>query len=347
MMQIRTSARKFQQFLVDAWRRLRLSFDVQYVSGLISIHTQPNDVVVACLVKNGRAYVDEFVKHYKDLGVRHIFVLDNGSTDGTVERFSAHECVSVWKTGMPFKTYKNIMRDLLADRFGGKCWVLYVDIDELFRFPGDDRINLPQLVSYLTDNGHDAIVAHMIDMFPDGPLQEAGHLDWKSSHCWFDVESLEPQDYATWYGPGNIVSNEKIPYYLGGSRAKAFGARQWLSKHPLFNAGKGIRISHAHHVFGANIADISAILLHYKYVGDFQEYFKMVVSEGSFWNGSSYYRQYLAALDDNPNMSLMTPTARKFESLDSLSDAGMICVSEKYSRFLADKEQRVEGQEIQ
>src|SRR5829696_2292383 len=72
-----------------------------------------DELVVLCLVRNGRAYVGSFVEHYLSLGAKHLVFLDNGSTDGTVEALRRHENVTVLRTGLPFKSYQLSMKQHL------------------------------------------------------------------------------------------------------------------------------------------------------------------------------------------------------------------------------------------
>src|SRR5215218_3772710 len=62
-----------------------LHFNTEHVHGPEEVAYAEDELVVVCLVWNGRPYVKSFVKHYLSLGVKHLFFLDNGSTDSTVE----------------------------------------------------------------------------------------------------------------------------------------------------------------------------------------------------------------------------------------------------------------------
>ncbi len=52
-----------------------------------------DEVTLFCLVKNGRFHIDEFVRHYRGLGIRRIVFLDNNSNDGTMEALKVYSGV--------------------------------------------------------------------------------------------------------------------------------------------------------------------------------------------------------------------------------------------------------------
>ena len=89
----------------------------------------PDELVVVCLVRDGRPYVKSFVEHYLSLGAKHLFFLDNESTDGTVEALKKYDNVTVLRTALPFKRYALLVRQYLIERFGRGRWCLCVDID--------------------------------------------------------------------------------------------------------------------------------------------------------------------------------------------------------------------------
>src|SRR5215218_799051 len=158
---------------------------VEHVHGPEAVAYEADELVVVCLVRDGRPYVKSFVEHYLSLGAKHIVFLDNGSTDGTAEALKAYENVTVLKTTMFFGRYQLLMRQYLVEQYGKNHWSLLVDIDELFDYPYSDVISLKSLLRYLNEHQYTAVVAHMLDMFPEEPLSEfAGNEDVpiKQSH---------------------------------------------------------------------------------------------------------------------------------------------------------------------
>src|SRR5215218_10365447 len=171
-----------------------LHFNIEHVHGPEEVDYGPDELVVVCNVRDGRPYVKSFVEHYTSMGVKHLFFLDNGSTDGTVEALKGYENVSVLQTTLPFKRYQVSMRQYLIERFGKKGrWCLYADIDELFDYPYSDVVSLSSLLRYLNERSYTAVAAQMLDMFPEEPLSgRASNPDepLKERHRFYDISNV-------------------------------------------------------------------------------------------------------------------------------------------------------------
>src|SRR5215208_1542844 len=144
---------------------------IEHLYGPEEVPYEEDELVVVCLLRDGRPYVKSFIEHYTSLGIKHLFFLDNRSTDGTVEALKQYDNVTVLQTTLPFKRYQVSMRQYLIERFGKKGrWCLYADIDELFDYPYSDVVSLGTLLGYLNERSYTAVAAQMLDMFPEEPL---------------------------------------------------------------------------------------------------------------------------------------------------------------------------------
>src|SRR5919112_1477179 len=100
---------------------------VEHLYGPEEVDYEADELVVVCLVRDGRPYVKSFVEHYLSLGAKHLFFLDNGSTDGTVEALKNYDNTTVLQTLLPYKGYKLAFKRFLIGRFGRKeRWCLCV-----------------------------------------------------------------------------------------------------------------------------------------------------------------------------------------------------------------------------
>src|SRR5215213_7159476 len=86
---------------------------VEHLHGPEEVPYAEDELVVVCLVRDGRPYVKCFVEHYFALGVKHLFFLDNGSADGTVEALKQYDNVTVLRTTLPYNRYKGCMKQYL------------------------------------------------------------------------------------------------------------------------------------------------------------------------------------------------------------------------------------------
>lgn len=319
---------------------------VTHIHGPEEISWGPEELVVLCLVRDGRPYMKSFIEHYFSLGVKHIVFLDNGSTDGTVQVASDYDGVTVVQTTLPYKKYRHEMKQYLLERFAMQDrWVLLVDIDELFDYPRSGVIGLAEFLGRLNNRGYTAVVAQMLDMFPEKPLSPdlavQKDMPLKQVHRFYDISNVLMVDYGRhpWV-LDNEVSNPEIMAMRGGIRKTLFDANVTLTKHPLmFMDGKIRPIEDsAHWTNGARIADISCVLYHYKFMENFYEQTHRAVREESYANGSAEYKKYLRVLEHTPTLRLKRETATELQSTDELIASGFIVVSEDYELWANAKE---------
>ncbi len=324
-------ARSYARRARSRSRRLSFPWRVRHLSGPRQVAATPDEAVVVCLVRDGAAYLGEFLRHYRALGAKHLVFLDNGSTDGTPGLLAGEADVTVLATGAPYRDYKGIMKRYLIERFGRSNWVLCVDIDELFDYPRRAGLPLAGLLGYLNRHGYTAVVAHLLDLFPKGALRGDDGRRWRAEHRFYDNTGLWQQPYQERFGHSNRRSNEGIVIFHGGVRDARLGVSPLLTKHPLtFPPGK-LRIDGSHNVFEARVADFSAVLLHYKYVAGFLDYMKRIVAEASFYENSSQYRGYVEAIEADPALSLHSATATELRSIDQLVAEGFLVTSPSFA----------------
>src|SRR5918999_664374 len=153
--------------------KMILARSLEHLHGPEEIPYGEDELVVVCLVRDGRPYVKSFVEHYFALGAKYIAFLDNNSTDGTVEALREYNNVTVLRTKLPYKANTGITRDgitgngwsreilfkqYLISRFGKQDrWCLCVDIDELFDYPYSDVVSLRSLLNYLSSKSYTAV----------------------------------------------------------------------------------------------------------------------------------------------------------------------------------------------
>src|SRR5215218_3815770 len=199
---------------------------IEHLYGPEEVPYAEDELVLVCLLRDGRPYIKSFVEHHASMGIKHLFFLDNGSTDGTVEALKGYDNVTVLRTGLPFKYYETSMRQYLVERFGQEGrWCLYVDIDELFDYPYSDVIDLSSLLRYLNERSYTAVVAQMLDMFPEEPLSGRAStlLDepLKERHRFYDISnvktmSIKEHPLTSINNTNNTYESNDIEFFYGG-----------------------------------------------------------------------------------------------------------------------------------
>ena len=329
-------------------RRWVLRLDVVRVHGPEEVPYGQDELVALCLLRNAKPYVRSFVEHYSTMGVKHLVFLDNGSTDGTVEALKQYDNVTVLRSDVPFRRYQLLMRKYLIERFGRRRWSLLVDIDELFDYPFSDVVGLKALLRYLNENRYTAVVAHMLDMFPEEPLSEAAgdeEVPLKEMHRFYDLGGINSFDYQDAEGVNNVVSNQDIEILQGGVQKRLFNLHPMLIKHPLvFDDGQLTPVDLSEHWAGnARVADISGVLLHYKLSKSLYDLVRRENVEQRYINRHGKYQKYSRVLDASPELLIRNDTSRELKSVNDLIGTHFANISEEYVKFMQGELRRQEG----
>jgi len=320
---------------------------VEHLHGPEEVDYAGDELVVVCLVRDARPYVRSFVEHYRSLGVKHLAFLDNGSVDGTVEALKGYDNVTVLRTGLSFGEHKHTLRRYLFSRFGKKDrWCLYADVDELFDYPYSEMVSLGSFLRYLSGKSYTAVVAQMLDMFPEEPLTgRTGEPEepLKQRHRFYDVSGVRKKRMKG--SPSlrdNVLESEEVEIYRGGIRDAVFGSDPLLTKFPLiFLDGRARPMEDSHRCGGARVADVTSVLLHYKFLdGYFQEHVAWAVREESYFQNSARYKMYQEALDRAPRLRLKLETARELRHVNDLLEEQFLVVSEDYLDRVGDEEKK-------
>jgi hypothetical protein len=320
-------------------RRKAAAGEIRLVHGPREVACGPEELVVLCLERDGALWIDAFIRHHLALGARHVVILDNGSTDDTVARASGYGQVTVLSTGISFKRYQLGLRRWLTRTYGAGRWSVTCDVDELFDYPGSARLPLPRFLRYLNRHGYKAVTAHMLDMFSDVPfsrLESRPGDDLRARYPFYDLTGVVRTRDVYW------LRNGQCPYdhifcTFGGLRRRFFGAHCLLqTKHPLVFADPsvGVYTYDGHFATRAPVADVTALLLHYKYLSSLASLAEARLARGELYAGSTHYEGFRRVLGTNPGFSLHTPTAQRLDSVDQLVGPDFLAVSDRYLRWV-------------
>ncbi len=329
-------------------------FEVEHLCGPEEIAYRDDELVVVCLVRDGEPWVRAFVEHYISLGARHLVFLDNNSSDGTVSAVSQYDDVTVLRVALPFDADVEgtrgqvVMRKYLIQRFGKGRWSLCVDIDELFDYPYSDVIGLESLLGYLDSKSYTAVVAQMLDMFPERPLLEfADEPDepLKEVHRFYDISGLERvsrKERSRRLSTDNVtLESDEIEWFSGGLRRTIFDLPgPWLTKYPLLFSDGSLEPVPPHGVRNARIADLSCVLFHYKFLKNFREQAVRAVREEQYHSKSRAYKRYLDTLEQNPELRLRLESSKEIVSVNELLESRFLVASEDYVDWVDAEEER-------
>ena len=327
------------------WKRvLRERFLPLYVKHLFGprqIALADDEAAVTCVLRNGEYYLDSFVEHYSRMGFRHIFILDNGSTDRTVECARRHKNVTVYESTLPIEAYQAVFKKRLAEMSAPKGWCLDVDMDEYFDYPFSHVVSLSKFLKYLNRGGYTAVLAQMLDMFSDMPVAALAHKrpeeNVKEVYRYYDLSHICKVDYRTAemtraHAPRNKYSSASTCLYFGGIRKALFGTNCLLTKHSLFRTGKGLELfPHVHFVNNARVADVSCVLYHYKLVSNAYE--TALQNKTAFTGTSKGYSDLMGLIEKRPEYRIKTETTVEFHDLSELLAKDFLFTSKDYQRY--------------
>jgi hypothetical protein len=310
---------------------------VTHLYGPKRILLSSNEAVVTCVVKNGVFYIEQFIRHYSQMGFRHIFFLDNGSTDQTISIARKHKNVSVCESSLPIDTHQGLFKKYLARKSAEGGWCLDADIDEFFDYPFSDVIDLRGFLDYLNKKQYTAVITQLLDMFPDKPvshLKKTQEENLKAVYQYYDISELTKTKYhgseiVARYGRGNEVSNGNAALYFGGIRKTLYGNDCLLTKHSLFSLSRGLELfPHVHFVNNARLADVSGLMHHYKLTSNALDI--ALQNKEKFVAISIGYSDFINFLINKPDYLIKQNTAVKFRSVNDLVESGFLFISEEY-----------------
>jgi len=325
-------------------RRIRerlLPLRFRHISGPKHVVLADDEAAVTCVLKNGEYYLNAFVEHYTRLGFRHIFFLDNGSTDVTVAMAGKHDNVSVYQCDLPIEANQGAFKKCLAELVVPSGWCLDADIDEFFDYPFSTTMDLSQFLQYLNRRQFSAVIAQMLDLFSDKPLsalaEKASEEDLRAQYRYYDLSQVTKIDYrasplARTYASENRLHGEHRLYF-GGIRKALFGLDCLLTKHSLFRTGAGIDLfPHVHFVNKGSVADVSCVLLHYKLVSNAVE----VASKNSsaFTSIRKGYEDLINLVETKPTYRIKTDTAVALGGVEDLIENDFLYVSAEFRNYV-------------
>lgn len=321
---------------------------IRHLDGPSRIDFAKNELVVLCLMRNAVPWIRSFVRHYQQLGAKHIVFLDNGSSDGSLDLAMEHDHISLWETQLPFARYEGAMRRWLLERYGKNRWSLFCDVDELFEYPFSSELNLNGFLEYLNHHGYKVVAAQMLDMFSDQPFSELNSRpeDWlREKYRFYELDGITTRRDTYWIN-SNQVQDEEIACTIGGIRERVFGSRNLMqTKHSLVFADRRVNVyPYDHHfVTGAPVADVSAVLLHYKFVSSLKEQAAEALRLRQHSGGSKHYRGFHEVLSEVPDLRLHSQCAQELGSTDELVEQGLLVASERYREWVRAHTSRGEG----
>lgn len=294
-------------------------------------------LILITVLKDEIHRIRAFLRHYRRLGVEVFYMVDNDSSDGTTEYLLQQPDVRLFHTQESFAQSgfglwwaRYLISQYLEDR-----WCIMVDVDEFLVFPHSEYLSLYHLCNYMEKNGQEVLQTFMLDLFPERLID---------SENWYG--ETVPQQVCPYFDNDYLFTPQFMAPYLdvrGGFRRRLMGdgngPGSLLVKAALFKGGSGVDFYEAaHHTSPAIISDISGVLLHCKFVGNFQHYVETHVDSKEHVLASLEYRHYLDWCNNlDPKISLLSDKSVHYQDSSQLLELGLLRTSVAFERYVSQK----------
>ena len=293
-----------------------------------------DDVLLVSCLRNEMLRLPWFLRHYRRLGVNRFLMVDNGSNDGSREFLMAQDDVTVFHTSESYSdsecgiAWQNAV---LHDHAVGH-WCFVVDVDEIFVFPGYEQTGLRQFLGYIDAGDATAVVAPMLDMYADRAVAETGY------RAGDNLLEICPYFDGDGYQLGGPRSEARGLPVRGGPRERLFWKdRDRTFPSPMLKKTPLIRWSEAHElvasthvVKGCTWADVSGLLLHFKFLQDFAPSAREEAHRAEHFADARQYRAYHDVLDKNAALTGMYEGSVRFRNSRQLQEMGFLRVPSDY-----------------
>ncbi|MBI1217261.1 MAG: glycosyltransferase family 2 protein [Rhodobacteraceae bacterium] len=270
------------------------------------------DILLFSTLRNERIRLPYFLRYYRDQGINHFLIVDNGSDDGSREYLAEQPDVSLWTAEAGYKRARFGVDWLnwLQMRYGHRHWTLVVDPDEFFVYPFCDTRSIRALTDWLDASSIRSFGAMLLDMYPKGEIDAQPYR-----------EGQDPMEIACWFDSGNYTIKRNATFgnlwIQGGPRARMFFPDRperapALNKIPLVKWHRDYTYVSSTHMLlprGLNLVydewggeKASGCLLHAKFLHTFVEKSAEELTRRQHYANSHEYRAYDAGLKDNPDL---------------------------------------------
>lgn len=327
---------------VDGAREaLAVRLNTKHLYGPERVHLQEDECVAVSLVKNAEYFLEGFLDHHFNIGASYVVLLDNGSTDATMDIARSYDRVVLAQSHLPARRYECLLRKWAVRKFVSGGWILFVDSDEMFELPVGRRVE--DLTHYCNRHGFTAVVTQMLDLFSPLSYDQLRSMTYAQSieaANEYSLAALTRISYDdddkvsfSYFLRRNRCDFDTVKLMVGGVRREIFGEECFLSKHSLVRNIDGIDLmSHPHCASGVSCADVTALLRHYKLTGAYLDRDRKSVAARTWDHGEDRRRVQVVGRDDT--FAIKVPEPRRYRGPQALLDEGFLVCSERYRTTL-------------
>ena len=293
------------------------------------------------IARNESLRLPYFMDYYFKLGVDRVFLIDNDSTDNTIDIALSYDNVHVFNIEEGYR-HSWYWMEYFLETYGKDSWCVVVDVDELVFYPHGEQVDLKELITYFDLHGFTAIRSLLLDMFSDKPVKDTVY-----------IAGQDPLEICQYYDTDYFVKNVGFfdnknqemysnEVYIGGVRNKVFGKWEfYLSKIPIFKFSDDTYLNIGMHAINrAKIADIRGVVFHTKFMHDFIQDAEIQAQREEFSQDSIEPKLYHSYLVQKPDLTMKDATSIKYKDSNQLIRYGLMKSSpnfDGYVRYIKEK----------
>jgi len=310
------------------------SYKLQKIDNRV-IKDNPGELRLFVMARNESLRLPYFLKYYFSMGVDRVFLIDNDSTDSSVEIALSFDNVHVFQTKESFKNYSNWM-EILLDRYGSGYWCIAADVDEILNYPYSEVLSIKQFTHFLEQQGDTALQCLFLDMYSDKPISKNSYKPGENplGVCpYFDASYDE--ENKVWMNLKHL-NKFNCTRFFGNMRKRVFDLNNIsLSKVSLFKydlkhvfAGRGM-----HAMDGVNFSSVRGATMHFKYLQDFNSRVLNEVVRGEHEGNAADYKSYAKKVEDDSDLNCHYEGSVKYVSSTQLVELGLMKSNKNLDEF--------------
>ncbi|MDF7819550.1 glycosyltransferase family 2 protein [Runella sp. MFBS21] len=287
-------------------------------------------------MRNESLRLPYFLDYYKNLGVNRFFLIDNNSTDNSVQLALSEEKVHVFETKDNYQNHWFWMEHLL-DTYGKEHWCVVVDIDELFSYPYSEHLSLQELRAFLESRNETAIRTFLLDMYSDQSVVAASYSRGENPLEMLNYFDKDYRKISFSFPDRSTGKSYTFEIFTGGMRDRVFGRSNppsILSKVPFFKNTEGTYLSQGMHAInGATLSDVQGVVFHTKFLSDFITEVEEECQREQHYGNAFYYKIFHQKLKETPDIQFYHEGSVKFENLQQLVELGLMKTTPEFEAF--------------
>ena len=320
----------------------------------------PSPPTVYSIMRNERFFLEAFLDHYRRLGAGQFLILDDGSTDGSVDYLRAQPDCVLLRCELQFGQQIRVRmpdgrcieeragmlyKRVIGDTYCRGRYAIYVDADEFLVLPPAVP-DIPQLFERLKKDSIDAVVASLVEFYPRtarellGDAEPRSFEDLVELYGWFDaiplvrfrpglaparINASASARLFERYGLTRPVSGTGLSRILGRLRRAPPGKSATL-KTPIVRWSDEVWMEGSHRSNVRPSADVLLALAHFNFTHKLAQKTEEALRLRSYAGGSEKYELYssLMARMLQDDAGFCGPQSHRYTCAADLEDAGLL-----------------------